>query len=374
LGRQDVGWGEKFSMPRLALRLSSLRNGVSELHGQVSRELFHNFWPDKTVDEVPIGYVTNGVHAQTWLAPRMATLFDQYIGQDWVAYMDDREIWNAIDAIPDQILWDARKGLKVDLLWFLSYQAQMRWASGEFSPTHIAWSGTLFSRDALTIGFARRFATYKRATLLFQDIERLARLVRNSEKPVQFVFAGKAHPQDQGGKMMIQEICRHSLNPKLAGRIAFLEDYDINIARHLVRGVDVWLNNPRRPREASGTSGQKAALNGIPNLSVLDGWWAEGFNGRNGWAIGDGNVFEAEGEEDRLDATELYRVLEDEVVPLYYDQDEIGISRGWLNKVREAIKSAAPLFSTRRMLKDYTHQMYLPVMNTLAKAHRKTSK
>ncbi|MBN1428613.1 MAG: alpha-glucan family phosphorylase [Anaerolineae bacterium] len=359
-GRQDIGWGEKFSMPRLALQLSGLRNGVSKLHGQVSRDLFQSVWPERKIDEVPIFHITNGVHAQTWLAPQIMSLFDQYVGRDWVYYMDDPAIWDAIDAIPDQVLWDTRQEIKIDLLRFLRHQARIRWASGETTPLHIAWSGTLFTHNVLTIGFARRFATYKRATLLFHDFQRLQRIVGSPERPVQFVFAGKAHPQDHGGKTLIQELCQRALDPRLGGHIAFLEDYDMNVARYLVRGVDVWLNNPRRPREASGTSGQKAALNGIPNLSVLDGWWAEGYNGRNGWAIGDGHEFWAEHEEDRADAEAFYHVLETEVIPLYYQRNDAGLPQAWLMRVREAIKSAMPYFSTRRMVKEYTERMYVP--------------
>jgi starch phosphorylase len=365
LGRQDIGWGEKFSMPRLALQLSWLHNGVSKMHGQVSRDLFQSVWPDRQVEDVPIFHITNGVHAQTWLAPQMVSLFDQVVGRDWVHYMDDPSLWNAIDAIPDRALWDIRQELKQTLLRFLRHQARVRWAAGETAPAHIAWSGTLLNYKALTIGFARRFATYKRATLLFHDIERLKHIVRDAKQPVQFVFAGKAHPQDHGGKTLIQEICQRALDPGLAGRIAFLEDYDMNVARYLVRGVDVWLNNPRRPREASGTSGQKAALNGIPNLSVLDGWWAEGYNGLNGWAIGNGHEFQAEHEEDQADADALYRALETEIIPLYYQRTEEDLPRQWLVKVREAIKSAMPYFSTRRMVKEYTQKMYVPSIRRL---------
>lgn len=360
LGRQDVGWGEKFSMPRLALTLSSRRNAVSKVHGRVSRELFQHIWPGHAIEDVPISHITNGIHAQTWLSPLMADVFDEYVGHDWINYIDDPNLWSAVDAIPDDVLWNVRQELKRSLLAFLRQQAQIRWASGESTPTHIAWSGTLFGQDILTVGFARRFATYKRATLLFQNIEHLQHLIANAEQPVQFIFAGKSHPQDHGGKTLIQEICRSALSPQLGGRIAFIENYDMNVARYLVRGVDVWLNNPRRPREASGTSGQKAALNGVPNLSVLDGWWAEGYNGRNGWAIGDGNIYSAEEEEDRQDAEDLYRVLEYEVIPIYYQRNQNGLPHAWLAKVREAIKSAAPFFTTRRMVKEYAERMYLP--------------
>jgi starch phosphorylase len=365
LGRQDVGWGDQFSMPRLALHLSILRNGVSQIHSEVSRQLFQNIWPERPVDEIPITYVTNGIHAQTWLAPQMSELFDKYVGHDWVHYMDLPDLWDAIDAIPDQVLWDTRHTLKLALLQYLQDKARTRWAAGETTPAHIAWSGTLFSPNALTIGFARRFATYKRATLLFKDIDRLAKLLASEERPVQIVFSGKAHPQDHGGKTLIQDICRHALNPQLAGRVAFLENYDMAVARYLIRGVDIWLNNPRRPREASGTSGQKAALNGIPNLSVLDGWWAEGFNGRNGWAIGNGQEFSAEDIEDQSDAEHLYAALERDVIPLYYQRAEDGLPHQWLEKVREAIKSSAPYFTTRRMVKEYTTRMYVPALQGL---------
>lgn len=367
LGRYNPGWKELFSMPRVALRLSCLRNGVSALHGEVSRELFHTIWPELPVEEVPISHITNGIHAETWLAPEIKDLFDQYIGHDWVHYMDEPVLWNAVDAIPDQLLWDTRQELKMELIWFLFQRAQRRWAAGETTPRHAVWSGSFFGRDVLTIGFARRFATYKRATLLFSDLDRLARLINNPERPVQFIFAGKAHPHDKGGKELIQTICEHALDPQLGGRIAFLEDYDMGVARYLVRGVDVWLNNPRRPREASGTSGEKAALNGVPNLSILDGWWAEGFNGYNGWAIGTNEVHEDEAKQDAIDIESLYQVLEDEVIPLYYLRTDEGLPLGWLSKVRESIKSSAPYFTTRRMIKEYAQKLYVPPQGEIAR-------
>ncbi len=364
LGRHNTGWGEMFSMPRLALRFSSIRNGVSKLHGEVSRQLFHHVFNDRPVEDVPIGYITNGIHAETWLAPEMKALFDQYIGHDWVRYMDDPQLWNAIDAIPDEVLWNTRRKLKSELIWFLFNRAQRRWAAGETTPKHAVWSGALSGRDVLTIGFARRFATYKRATLLFHDLERLKRMINNVERPIQFVFAGKAHPHDDGGKKLIQDICHKALDPELAGRVAFLEDYDMHVARYLVRGVDVWLNNPRRPREASGTSGEKAAFNGIPNLSILDGWWAEGFNGHNGWAIGDDTVFDNEKQQDDYDANALYTMLEEEVIPLYYLRSGEGLPLGWLSMVRESIKVSGPMFTTRRMLKEYANSMYVPPLRS----------
>lgn len=360
LGRYDPGWGELFSMPRLALRLSSLRNGVSKLHGQVSRELFQGIWPDRPVEDIPISHITNGVHPESWLAPEIIDLFNRYIGTDWAAFMDDTTLWNAVDAIPDEELWAVRKKLKMNFIWYMNERARYRWQAGETTPQHVVWSGAFFNGDALTIGFARRFATYKRATLLFNDLDRLKGILDGMKRPVQFVFAGKAHPQDDGGKALIQEICHYALGPDLGGRIAFLEGYDISVARIMVQGVDVWLNTPRRPREASGTSGMKAAMNGVPNCSVADGWWAEGYNRHNGWVIGDGREYKDERAQDAYDADELYRVFEDEIVPLYYLRSADDIPRGWLSKVRESIKSSMPLFSTRRMIKEYATDLYIP--------------
>jgi starch phosphorylase len=362
LARQDFEWGERFSMPKLALGLSALRNGVSKLHGEVSRELFSDVWPDRETDDVPIGHVTNGVHVETWLAPEMANLFHNYVGWDWLEAQDEREIWRAVAAIPDETLWRARRRLKTQLIRFLHDKAQQRWSLGKTTPRHVLWSGALFSPDALTIGFARRFATYKRATLLFHDMERLKRIVTSAERPVQFVFAGKAHPDDDAGKHLIQHICRVALEPEMAGRIAFVEDYDMQVGRVLTRGVDLWLNNPRRPREASGTSGEKAAMNGVPNLSVLDGWWAEGFDGGNGWAIGSEKTLDDEAEQDNRDAAALYDVLEDEIVPLYYERDHHGLPLGWLAKARASIQASLPQFGSRRMLKEYTGNYYVPLM------------
>lgn len=362
LARQTFDWGERFSMPRLALRLSSLRNGVSKLHGEVSRQLFHSLWPDRKVDDVPIGHVTNGVHVETWLAPQMVRLFHDYVGEDWIEAQDEPEIWRAVAAIPDEALWAARAALKAQLIRFLHDKAQRRWSAGETTPRHVLWSGALLSPHALTIGFARRFATYKRATLLFHDMERLKRIVTPAERPVQFVFAGKAHPDDDAGKHLIQHICRVALQPEMAGRVAFVEDYDMQAGRMLTQGVDLWLNNPRRPREASGTSGQKAAMNGVPNLSILDGWWAEGFDGHNGWAIGGPETLDDEAAQDAGDAAALYDALENEVVPLYYQRDHDGLPLGWLARVRASIQTTLPQFSTRRMVKEYAQGYYVPLM------------
>jgi starch phosphorylase len=367
LARHDEGGCDMFSMPCLALRFSSWRNAVSRLHGEVSRELFSHVWPKREGEEEPITYITNGIHTETWLAPEMARLFEEYVGPDWIHYLDDPDLWDAVDAIPDSVLWEVRQVLKRKMLAALHRHAQKRWLSGKTTPKHVLWAGALIDQGVLTIGFARRFATYKRATLVFHDMERLKKIVTNVQCPVQFIFAGKAHPNDDAGKQLIREICTQALDHGLAGRIAFLEDYDMGVARYLVRGVDVWLNNPRCPREASGTSGQKAALNGVPSLSILDGWWEEGYNGRNGWAIGDGRVLSEDASQDHLDALDLYDALERKVVPFYYRRDaESGLPHDWLTVVREAIKSAAPYFSARRMLKDYTDRMYVPVLSGVA--------
>jgi starch phosphorylase len=362
LARQQFDWGQQFSMPKLALSLSSRRNGVSVRHGAVSRRLFHSEWPDLAVDEVPIGHVTNGIHAETWLAPGIAKLFDEYISPDWLARQDDPAIWEAVANIPDEALWEARTQLKHRLIRALNLRTRERWESGAITPTHVTRSGLMFSSHYLTIGFARRFVTYKRSTLIFHDAERLCRILTVADRPVQLIFAGKAHPEDEDGKLMMQRVCQEAIRPEMGGRVAFIENYDMWIGHLLTGGVDVWLNTPRVPREASGTSGQKAAINGVLNLSILDGWWIEGFNGKNGWGVNGEESSEAEDVQDAADAALLYDVLEKEVVPLYYDVDHRGISPGWLAFVREAIRTTMPQFGTRRMLKEYAESYYVPGM------------
>ncbi|MCS6964388.1 alpha-glucan family phosphorylase [Thermoflexus sp.] len=362
LGRQDEPWGPTFNMTVLALRFSDHRNAVSELHGRVTRRMWAHLWPDRPAEQVPIRHITNGVHVGTWLARRMRALYQRYLGPDWMERVDDPALWERVLEIPDEELWTIRRHLKRKLVAFMRERARRRWQRNHVSPIQIVASGVLLDPYALTIGFARRFALYKRAYLLFRDPDRLRRLVNDPQRPVQIILAGKAHPADEPAKRMMQEIYRLIKDPAFGGRIAFLEDYDIEVARYLVQGVDVWLNTPRRPLEASGTSGQKAALNGVLNLSVLDGWWREGYNGANGWAIGEDRDYEDPNVQDAADAASLYELLENVVVPLYYDVEADGIPHRWLRMVKESIRSLAPFFNTRRMMKEYLHEMYFPAL------------
>ncbi len=353
---QQQSWGPTFAMTVLALRLSERHNGVSKLHGQVARGMWHWLYPDRQPDEVPITSITNGVHTATWLAPEMRRLFEAYMGHDWEDRLDDVTRWQQIYEIPDDVLWETHRTLKRQLVAFARERARQRHLQLGTPP--VVWP--VLDEEALTIGFARRFATYKRATLIFKDIERLKAILNRNDRPVQIIFAGKAHPADDPGKLLIQQVYQLSQQPGFAGKILFLEEYDMHVARRLVQGVDVWLNTPRRPHEASGTSGQKASLNGAPNISILDGWWPEAYNGRNGWAIGEEREYANQDEQDWNDAQQLYHVLEHEVVPLFYERGQDGIPHGWLARSKEAIATIAPVFSTRRMVKEYTSRMYMP--------------
>lgn len=362
LARQDQSWGPSFSMTVLAIRLSGRQNGVSKLHGQISRQMWHWLWPEKPLEEVPITHVTNGVHVESWLAPELKALFDQVLGDDWLQRMDDPQLWQAIDRIPDEQLWSVHNQLRAKLIDFARLRTRQRLARLGVNGSQLAATADLLNPSALTIGFARRFATYKRATILFTNVERLKRLIHTPGRPVQFIFAGKAHPRDEPGKAFIREVYHRSHEQGLAGHILFIEDYDINVARYLVAGVDVWLNTPRRPHEASGTSGQKAGLNGVPNFSISDGWWVEGYNGHNGWVIGDDREWDDHVAQDHTDADHIYRLLEQEIVPRFYERDGAGIPHGWVRLMKEAIRSITPMFSTTRMVKDYAHKLYLPAM------------
>jgi len=353
LGRHEEEWGTSFNMTVLALKMSGQANGVSKLHGEVSREMWQSVWPDRSVEDVPITHVTNGIHVPTWIPSELRQLFRKYLGPNWVDYHDDPALWERMDDIPDSQLWERHQELKRKMIGYFQELTRRRWIDGTHDPTQVMTSGTFLDPEALTIGFARRFATYKRAMLIFRDVERLRKLALDIHRPVQFVFAGKSHPEDDPGKQLIQNIYNLAKNHRLGGRVAFIEDYDMHMARYLVQGVDVWLNTPRRPREASGTSGQKATLNGVPNLSVLDGWWVEGYNGANGWAFGDGDELDDFDAQDERDANELYALLEEEIIPLFYARDRDDIPRGWVAIMREAMKSNAPRFCTRRMLKEY---------------------
>ncbi len=362
LARQQNGWGEGFSMTVLALRLSAQRNGVSRLHGDVSRKMWRFLWPDIDVDEVPIDSITNGVHTPTWLAPELSALYARYLGADWYDHVDDPNLWDRVVELPDDELWTTHQACKELLFAYARKRLQrqmMRHGEGTAALNAV---NALLDPNALTIGFARRFATYKRATLLFRDPARLARLVNNPERPLQILFAGKAHPADQPGQDFISAVYQFSRAPEFAGKIVFLEDYDMDMARHLVSGCDVWLNTPIRPHEASGTSGQKASLNGLPNCSVIDGWWEEGYNGRNGWAIGERREYQNDATRDDADALALYETLERAIVPAYYRRGDDGLSHEWLAIMKEAIRTVAPAFSMARMVKQYTDEMYIPAL------------
>ncbi len=355
LGETPESAGQGFNMTALAMRLSAHVNGVSREHGRVSRQMWQHLWPGLAQDLVPIRSLTNGIHAPTWISPEANSLYAKYLSPEWAERIDDPTIWQRVTDLPDDALWAVRQTTRRKLMRFIRERARDGWIRGHLQPMQAIARGTLLDPEALTIGFARRFATYKRATLLFRDLERLKQLLHNRWRPVQIIFAGKAHPADEPGRYFIHEVLNFCNDHKLGGHIAFLEDYDMHMAKYLVQGVDVWLNTPRAPLEASGTSGQKAALNGVINLSVLDGWWQEGYNGANGWGIQP----LPEGQ-DAHDAEQLFRLLEQEVVPLFYQRDLDGIPRGWLHIVKESIKTVAPQFCTKRMVKEYMKQLYAP--------------
>jgi glycogen phosphorylase len=360
----DAYGNTNFNMTALAMRLTGRRNGVSQLHGRVTRSMWRSMWPEAAAeDDVPITSVTNGVHTPTWVAPAMERLFAKYLGSDWRDHQDDPAMWARVHDIPDEELWHAHQQLKHDLLSFMRERVRRDWIGETAGPVRVLTGGTLLDPDALTIGFARRFATYKRALLIFRNLARLKKIFHDEWQPVQIIFAGKAHPADAPGRSLIYDIYQLARDHNLGGRIAFVENYDIHVAKRLVRGVDVWLNNPRVPLEASGTSGQKAALNGVPHLSVLDGWWYEGYRETNGWAI-ESEATEGFSEEqrDQADADALYRLLEEQVVPLYFERDRDGVPHRWIQRVKESIRTVAPVFSARRMVKEYADRMYVPAM------------
>lgn len=359
LARQDQGGAPLFSMTILALKLSKLSNGVSQLHGHVSRQIWRHMWPGVPENEVPITAITNGIHTETWLAPAMADLFDRYVSPDWRLQIEDPALWSGLETIPDTELWDVRRRLKDDMVQFLRCRIRRQRLTNGETTAKVKAADDLLDAEAMTIGFARRFATYKRATLLFRDAARLARLLGDPERPVQLVFAGKAHPADNPGKELIRRLSALAREEGFNGRVILVEDYDICVARYLVQGVDIWLNTPRRPLEASGTSGQKAAANGVLNLSVRDGWWPEGHNGNNGWAIGDERSYKDEEEQDEADADSLYQLLEDEIVPLYFDRDSARVPLGWVRKIKTSMATLTPHFSSQRMLQDYSRKLYL---------------
>ncbi len=351
---------EEFTMTVLALKSSRRANAVSSLHGAVSRTMWSGLFPNRPEEEVPIGHITNGIHTHTWLAPQMRQLFDRNLGADWAQKVGQPETWGRIEEVNDGELWETHQVLKSRLISFARYRAAKQ-AERRGEPKAILDRCRRgLSLDALTIGFARRFATYKRANLLFRDLELIASLINDPQHPIQLVFAGKSHPLDNPGKQVLQQIAKFARDAQYAGRVFFLEDYDMNVARHMVQGVDVWLNNPRRPLEASGTSGEKVVLNGGLNLSILDGWWAEAYDGSNGFAIGMGETHSSVEAHDRMDSDALYRALTEEVIPLYYDRDRDGLPRGWLARMKSAIRSMGWRFSADRMVMDYVLKNYIP--------------
>ena len=351
---------EPFCMTVLGLKLSRHANAVSSLHGEVSRSMWWGLYPGKPQDAVPIGHITNGVHVPSWLAPQMCRLYDRHLGMGWQSNSGSARTWEEIENVDDGELWETHLNLKSQLVDFARRRAKEQAERRGEPQTTLQKLGKVLSPDALTIGFARRFATYKRANLVLADIQRLASMVNDPKRPVQFLFAGKAHPHDEPGKRVLQQIAEMMRDSDFADRFVFIEDYDINVGRYLVQGVDVWLNNPRRPLEASGTSGQKVVLNGGLNLSVLDGWWAEAYDGLNGFAIGSGRTHSNMDVHDSRDGEDLYRVLHEELIPLFYQRDRDGLPRGWIKRMKRTIRTLGWRFNADRMVMDYTLKCYIP--------------
>ena len=352
-----------FNMGILALKIAGRKNGVSKLHGAVSRELFGDVWPEVPANESPIGYVTNGVHICSWVSPAIKELYNEYLKPYWQDDISNDETWNDIYKIPNDKLWSVHQARKAKLLKIVKDSTTSRLRRYNYGYDEIEKITSGLDQNALTIGFARRFATYKRATLIFRDLERITQICNEKNQPVQFIFAGKAHPRDVEGQQLIKYIHELSLKPQFKGKIFILENYNIGMSRYLVAGVDVWLNNPRRPLEASGTSGQKAAANGVINFSVLDGWWAEGYNQKNGWKIGTNSEYQSYDEQDDVDAKSIYDTLQNKIIPIYYDKNEKGYSDKWLEIMKNNIATNAGRYSMSRMLDDYTKDIYIPLMN-----------
>ena len=350
-----------FNMGILALKIAGKKNGVSKLHGAVSRELFGDVWPNIAANESPIGYVTNGIHTCSWLAPKMKELYNQYLMPYWQDSMYQDKVWEKINTIPDEKLWNVHNERKAKLLKLVKENTTERLRRSGYSYEDINEIVSKINPNALTIGFARRFATYKRATLIFKDLERITQILNNADRPVQLIFAGKAHPADKEGQDLIKFIHQVSMMPQFKGKIFLLENYNIAMSRYLISGVDVWLNNPRRPMEASGTSGQKASVNGVINFSVLDGWWAEGYNQKNGWTIGNNSEYDSYEAQDQADSQSLYRTLEEKIIPTYYDRENSNIPQKWIGFMKNSIVSTGGKYSTARMLVDYTNQYYMPL-------------
>ncbi len=361
LGRMNVAdAGEPFSMPVLALRLSYLSNGVSQLHGEVSRKMFSAVYPGVPVNEVPITSITNGVHMRSWLSRELAHLFDQYLGPQWSEDPLNHAVWQRVDLIPDAELWRSHERLRERLVAFARRRVKFQRIARGAPPAEVDSADELLDPEALTLGFARRFATYKRATLLFRDPERFTRILTDPHRPVQLILSGKAHPKDEAGKEMIKKVVQFAKQPHVRKHIVFLEDYDMSVARLLIEGVDVWVNTPTKLHEASGTSGMKVTPNGGLNMSVLDGWWPEAFDGSNGWAIGDRRIYGNQDYQDFMESGSFYDLLEKEIVPMFYDRSADGLPRKWIHMMKSSIKTCCPVFNTNRMVREYTERFYLP--------------
>lgn len=348
-----------FNMTAFALRMSGYRNGVSRRHGEVARGMWKSLWPEADEEKVPIKHVTNGVHVPTWIEPKMELLFNKYLDPDWLDEHDNPYIWELVHEIPDRELWNTHMWLKIKLIDAIRERARRRWTEDRMNTSLVVSGGTLLDPTILTFGFARRFATYKRADLIFHDMQRLKKLLTDRWQPIQIIFAGKAHPADDPGKRILQRVINAARDPEFGGRIAFVEDYGEQFAQYMVHGVDVWLNNPLPPKEACGTSGMKAGLNGVPSLSIMDGWWLEGYNGKNGWAFG---AEEEDENRDRVDAEAIYQLIEEKIIPLFYKTRNHGISETWVGVMKESIKCCGSSFSARRMVSDYIDKFYLKAL------------
>jgi starch phosphorylase len=366
-GQRKPADDEAFCMTTLALRLSLWSNAVSALHGRTARSMWNVLWPHRAETDVPIGYITNGVHVSSWLAPPLVGFFTECLGADWEQNQCAPATWAAIGDVDDEQFWEVHQILKARLLESLQYWIRRQERRRDGDGSRVEALEQRFRPDVMTVAFARRFAAYKRADLIFADEERLAGLLGNRERPVQLIFAGKAHPRDEAGQTLIRRIFHLARSGAFKGKLLFLEDYDINTARHLVQGCDVWLNNPLRAREACGTSGMKALFNGVLNLSIQDGWWAEAYNGANGFSIGTGEAHADPERQRERDAESLYRVLEDEVIPMYYDRDDQGVPHGWVRRMKTALATLAWRFNSDRMMMEYARQCYLPAAGI--KAH-----
>ena len=368
LGRQDPdNKAETFCMTVLALRLSRFVNGVSELHGHVSRKMWQRVWPQAPAEEIPITHVTNGIHTRSWLCTEIARLYDRYLGPRWFEDPTNKTLWDRVDQIPDAELWRSHERMRERLVGFVRRRLRQQLRNRGANRTWVKQASEVLDPEALTIGFARRFATYKRAALILSDPARLSRILNNPDRPVQIIFAGKAHPKDHPGKEIIRELIHLSEREEFRQHIVFVEDYNIEVARYLVQGVDIWLNNPRRPLEASGTSGMKVPPNGGINLSVLDGWWCEGYQQDNGWAIGAGEEFEDQAYQDDVESTALFDLLENEIVPAFYERSSDDVPREWTRIMKNSMRTVNAEFNTNRMVEEYTERFYIPCVENSAR-------